>query len=177
MLYKIWGFHGGDYEECRLLGYKNPVRTSQETHYASVIMSSRLILCNIWDSHGGDYEKWNETPCGSCKNRRLWEMYHLHHQGGKNQWPGNKVSSKIQTEAMFRRNLLITDNVSSSLFLFALMMDATLSSETSILTRVAHHHILEEGILHSHCRENLKSYILWRVWLKAVVTMQHSCWC
>jgi hypothetical protein len=28
---KIWGFHGGDYEECRVLGYKNPVRTSQET--------------------------------------------------------------------------------------------------------------------------------------------------
>jgi hypothetical protein len=25
---KILGFHGGDYEECRLLGYKNPVRTS-----------------------------------------------------------------------------------------------------------------------------------------------------
>jgi hypothetical protein len=22
MLYKIWGFHGGDYEECRLLEYK-----------------------------------------------------------------------------------------------------------------------------------------------------------
>jgi hypothetical protein len=24
---KISGFHGGDYEECRLLGYKNQVRT------------------------------------------------------------------------------------------------------------------------------------------------------
>jgi hypothetical protein len=24
MLWKIWGFHGGDYEECRLLGYKKP---------------------------------------------------------------------------------------------------------------------------------------------------------
>jgi hypothetical protein len=32
---KIWGFYGGDYEECRLLGYKNPVRTSQEAHYVS----------------------------------------------------------------------------------------------------------------------------------------------
>jgi hypothetical protein len=30
---KILGFHGGDYEEWRLLGYKTPVRTSQETHY------------------------------------------------------------------------------------------------------------------------------------------------
>jgi hypothetical protein len=32
---KIGGLHDGDYEECRLLGYKNPVRTSQETHYVS----------------------------------------------------------------------------------------------------------------------------------------------
>jgi hypothetical protein len=30
MLCKILGFHGGYYEECRLLGCKNPVRTSQE---------------------------------------------------------------------------------------------------------------------------------------------------
>jgi hypothetical protein len=28
---KIRGLLGGDNEECRLLGYKNPVRTSQET--------------------------------------------------------------------------------------------------------------------------------------------------
>jgi hypothetical protein len=33
MLCKILGFHGGDYEECSHLGYKNQVRTSQETHY------------------------------------------------------------------------------------------------------------------------------------------------
>jgi hypothetical protein len=31
MICKIWGVHGSDYEECRLMGYKNPVRTSQET--------------------------------------------------------------------------------------------------------------------------------------------------
>jgi hypothetical protein len=33
ILCNIWGFQGGDYEECRLLEYKKPVRTSQETHY------------------------------------------------------------------------------------------------------------------------------------------------
>jgi hypothetical protein len=27
MLRKIWGFQGGDYKECRLLGYKDQVRT------------------------------------------------------------------------------------------------------------------------------------------------------
>jgi hypothetical protein len=41
------GFHGGDYEECRLLGYKTPVRNSQETHYISATESSQLMLCKI----------------------------------------------------------------------------------------------------------------------------------
>jgi hypothetical protein len=54
---KIWGVHGGHYEECRLLGYKTPVRTSQETHYVSTTESSRLMLCKIWGFHGGDYEE------------------------------------------------------------------------------------------------------------------------
>jgi hypothetical protein len=56
MLCKISGFHGGDYEECRLLGYKNPVPTSQETHYISIIELNRLMLCNIRGFHGGNYE-------------------------------------------------------------------------------------------------------------------------
>jgi hypothetical protein len=57
-LCKIWGFQGGDYEECRLLGYKNPVRTSQETHYVSATETSPLMLCKIWCFHGSDYEEW-----------------------------------------------------------------------------------------------------------------------
>jgi hypothetical protein len=57
MLCKIWGFHGGAYEECRLLGYKRPVRTSQETHYLATTELSRLMLCKIWGFHGGDYEE------------------------------------------------------------------------------------------------------------------------
>jgi hypothetical protein len=57
MLYKIWGLHGGHYEECRLLGYKTPVCTSQETHYVSATESSQLMLCKIWGFHGGDYEE------------------------------------------------------------------------------------------------------------------------
>jgi hypothetical protein len=56
-LYKIWSFHGSDYEECRLLGFKNPFRTSQETHYFSTTQSSRLMLCNISGCHGSDYEE------------------------------------------------------------------------------------------------------------------------
>jgi hypothetical protein len=51
---EFWGFHGSDYEECRPLGYKNPVHTSQQTHYISVTESSQLMLCKIWGFHGGD---------------------------------------------------------------------------------------------------------------------------
>jgi hypothetical protein len=44
-------------EECRLLRYKNPVRTSQETYYFSAAEPSRLMLSKIWGFHGGDYEE------------------------------------------------------------------------------------------------------------------------
>jgi hypothetical protein len=47
MLCKIRGFDSGDYEECRLLGYKTPVRTSQETHYIPATELNRLMLCKI----------------------------------------------------------------------------------------------------------------------------------
>jgi hypothetical protein len=38
---KIWGSCGSDYEECRLMGYTNPVRTSKDTHYVSATDPSR----------------------------------------------------------------------------------------------------------------------------------------
>jgi hypothetical protein len=44
-------------EESRPLGYEDPVRTSQETHYVFATGSSRLTLCKIWGFHGGDDEE------------------------------------------------------------------------------------------------------------------------
>jgi hypothetical protein len=40
---KPWSLHGGDCEECHLLGYETPLRTSQET--LSATEPSRLMLC------------------------------------------------------------------------------------------------------------------------------------
>jgi hypothetical protein len=44
--------------------------------------------------------------------------------------------------------------------LWCLMMEAIHSFETSVLTRVTLRHIPEDGILHHHRCENLKSYII-----------------
>jgi hypothetical protein len=56
--------------------------------------------------------------------------------------------------------LLVTANfVPSSLILVIPMMEAMDSSKTSVLTRATRRHIPDDDILHSHRRENLKSYI------------------
>jgi hypothetical protein len=57
-------------------------------------------------------------------------------------------------------HLLITANVvHSSPILVTLLMEVIGSSETSVLTETILRNIPENGILHSHRRENLKSYI------------------
>jgi hypothetical protein len=43
-------------------------------------------------------------------------------------------------------------------------MEAIRSSETSVLTRATHRHICEDDIIHSHRRENLKSYVALSGW-------------
>jgi hypothetical protein len=49
--------------------------------------------------------------------------------------------------------------VSSSPILVVLIMEALISSETSVRTRVTLRNIREDAFLHSHRRENLKSYV------------------
>jgi hypothetical protein len=44
------------------------------------------------------------------------------------------------------------------------MMEELSSSETSVLTRATRCNIPEDAILHSDCRENLKSYIALTGW-------------
>jgi hypothetical protein len=63
------------------------------------------------------------------------------------------------------RRLLVTAKVPSSQILFALMMEAMRYSETSVITGATQRNIPEESILHSHRRENLKSYIIYSIFL------------
>jgi hypothetical protein len=60
------GFHGAANEECRFLGNKNPVHTSQETYYVYATVSSRLMLCNIPGFHGGDFQECRLLGCDAC---------------------------------------------------------------------------------------------------------------
>jgi hypothetical protein len=77
---------------------------------------------------------WDVMPCGSYKNRCFRRSYHLHHQA--------KLHSMLQ--------LLVT----------AMLMEAIHSSESSVLTRATWHSIQEDSVLHSHCWESFKFYIL-----------------
>jgi hypothetical protein len=75
---------------------------------------------------------WVVTQCDSYKNRRFGCTCSLHHEGDKNQRTRNNISN---------------NGVSSLLILVPQMMEATRSSETSVLKTVTRRNIQEDGIL------------------------------
>jgi hypothetical protein len=83
--------------------------------------------------------------------------------------------TRMAAPGMLRRLTLVRTDVSGELSasfirvtrigeLGTTLMEALSSSETSFLTRATRRNIPEDAILHSHCRENLKSYIALTGW-------------
>jgi hypothetical protein len=108
---------------------------------------------------------WDVTPRGHRKNRRFGETHRLRHESDKNRRARNNVSS-IATEERYIGISSKRDSVASHCYvvpsspiLVTLNMEATRSFETSVLTRATGRIISEDGILHSHSREN---FPVWR---------------
>jgi hypothetical protein len=59
---------------------------------------------------------------------------------------------------------LDTSNAVPSSPILTLMMEAIRSYEMSVLTRATRRNVTEDGFLHSHRRENIKSYITLTGW-------------
>jgi hypothetical protein len=75
MLCQIWDFHGCDYEECHLLGYKTPV-VPHRKHYVSTTEPSRLVHVRLEVFTAFTMKKavfWDVAPCSCCQNRLLGE--------------------------------------------------------------------------------------------------------
>jgi hypothetical protein len=113
----------------------NLTRTSDETCPESLILSTFYSSLSTEDM----------MPLGSCKNRRFGGIYRQH------------ASTSILL-------LLVTANVPSSSILVTLMLEKICSSQTSVITGATGRTIPEDGILHSHHRVNLKSYIALTGW-------------
>jgi hypothetical protein len=67
--------------------------------------------------------------------------------------------AKIVFLQSVHRLLVMANAVLGSLILLTLMMEALCVSETSVPTRATQRPISEDLILHSHCHENLTSYM------------------
>jgi hypothetical protein len=74
------------------------------------------------------------------------------------------VSEEFSASTIKRRLLVTANVVPISQILVTLMVETLSSSETWVLTRAIRRNTPEDGILHSHRRENLESYIALAGW-------------
>jgi hypothetical protein len=101
---------------------------------------------------------WDVVPCRNCVKRRFGGTYRLHFQG-RRQEEIRELCLLDWTQSVAPA-LLVHSLISSS---FTLKMEAIRSSETLVNRISTRRHIPEDGFLHSHRRENLKSYELFDV--------------
>jgi hypothetical protein len=113
---------------------------------------------------------WADKPCCACKNdvsgEHIASIIRMTKIGNLGRTLAVTSNRSTQLTVLLRSvlRLLVTAVISSSLILFSLMMEAIRSSEISVVTRAARHNIPDDGILRSHRRENLKSYIALTRW-------------
>jgi hypothetical protein len=88
---------------------------------------------------------WDVTPCDFCKNRCFG---------------GIRVTriSELGTTLAITSTEAYCEEIPRLPILVPLMMEEIHSPEMLVLTRATWHNIPDDGILHSHHRENLKSY-------------------
>jgi hypothetical protein len=92
---------------------------------------------------------WDITPCSLLRvSRRFGRTYRLHVQGRKINRARNQRESRWQAEL-----------VSCLAYFLTLKMEAICSSETSVGSQwTTRRYIPEDGTIHNHRIENLKSY-------------------
>jgi hypothetical protein len=100
---------------------------------------------------------WNDMYWDSCKNLGFRGTYRLHHEGVKKRRAKQNVFLLSVSRLLFPANV-----VPSPPILVTRMMDALLSSETSVLTTQGASQ--ETTFIISHRRENLRSYIVLTGW-------------
>jgi hypothetical protein len=89
---------------------------------------------------------WNVTPCGSCKNQRLGGIYSQRTSGASS-------ACVVPSSPIFVTPMKEESGSSETRFLQE--PHGVISQKTPFLCV----YIPEDGILHSHTRENLKSFI------------------